>query len=129
MNRLTLLLLPFALLLRPSGALPAPTFTGKELARAAAAYERAREEGRFRDERDEREVNYFLGFVEGAALASRKVCVPSARGIRDQLGAATAAYLKKHPREWHLAPDTLVLKAVQPVFPCPNRTDRKGYKP
>jgi hypothetical protein len=96
-----------------------PQFSGKDLARGAALYERAREERSFRNEQEEREVNYFVGYVEGAALASRKICVPSTRGVREQLGDATARYLRQHPREWHLPPDTLVVKALQPAFPCP----------
>jgi Rap1a immunity proteins len=118
MKRTLVLLLVLGALAPLRAALPAPAFTGKELARAAALYERARQEGRFRNEQEEREVNYFVGYVEGAALASRKICVPSTRGVRDQLGDATAKYLRQHPREWHLPPDTLVVKAVQPVFPC-----------
>jgi hypothetical protein len=38
--------------------------------------------------------------------------------VREQLGDATATYLRQYPREWHLAPNTLVVKALQPVFPC-----------
>lgn len=102
---------------RTAAAAP-PQFSGKDLARSAALYERARAKGGFRNEQEEREVNYFLGYVEGAALASRKVCIPSTRGVREQLGDATATYLRQYPREWHLAPDTLVVKALQPVFPC-----------
>jgi hypothetical protein len=95
-----------------------PAFTGRDLARAAALYEKAREEGRFRNEQEEREVNYFVGFVEGAALAERTLCVPSARGTRQQLGDITAKYVRGHPREWHLAPDVLVVKALRPTFSC-----------
>jgi hypothetical protein len=122
MNRIQLVLLALVAVARPLPALPAPppAFTGGDLARGAALYERSRQEGRFRNEQEEREVNYFMGFVEGAALASRKICLPSTRGVRDQLGAATAKYVRQHPREWHLPPDTLVVKAVQPVFPCSN---------
>jgi hypothetical protein len=119
MKRISLLLLALGTLAGWRLALPAPTqFSGKDLARSAALYERARQEGGFRNEQEEREVNYYVGYVEGAALASRKLCIPSTRGVRDQLGDATARYLRGHPREWHLPPDTLVEKALQPVFPC-----------
>ncbi|MFO1206616.1 MAG: Rap1a/Tai family immunity protein [Burkholderiales bacterium] len=95
-----------------------PAYTGHDLARSAAVYERARHEGKFRNEQEERQVNYFVGYVEGAALASRKLCIPSQRGTREQMGEITANYLRQHPREWHLAPDTLVVKALQPAFSC-----------
>lgn len=119
MKRAILLLIAFAVAApwRATSAAP-PAFGGKDLARSAALYERARQEGGFRNEQEEREVNYYVGYVEGAALASRKLCIPSTRGVRDQLGDATAKYLRQHPREWHLPPDTLVVRALQPVFPC-----------
>lgn len=103
----------------PLTALPATVFTGKELARVAALYERARQEGRFRNEREERDVNYFMGYAEGAALSSRKICLPSTRGVREQVADTTAKYLRQHPRELNQAPDVLVVKALQPAFPCP----------
>ena len=118
MKQTTLVLLVFGAIATLGTAPPASAFTGKDLARAAALYERARQEGGFRNEQEEREVNYFVGYVEGAALASRKICVPSTRGVRDQLGDTTARYLRQHPREWHLPADILVVKAVQPMFPC-----------
>lgn len=95
-----------------------PAFSGKDLARSAALYERARQEGKFHNEQEERQVNYFAGYVEGAALASRTLCIPSKRGTREQMSEITARYLRLHPREWHLAPDTLVVKALQPAFSC-----------
>lgn len=101
----------------PTSAAP-PAFGGRDLARSATAYERARQVGSFRNEQEEREVNYFVGYVEGAALASRKLCIPATRGVREQLADATAKYLRHHPREWHLPPDALVEKALQPHFPC-----------
>ena len=104
----------------PCGALARPPdFTGKDLARLGALYENAVREGRFPTEQEERQVNYFMGYVEGAALASRKICLPSTPGVRDQLSAATARYLREHRGEWRVAPDALVVKAVQPLFPCP----------
>jgi hypothetical protein len=120
MKHTTLVLLVCGALAPPRTAVPAPppAFSGKDLARVAALYERSRQEGRFRNEQEERDVNYFMGYVEGAALASRKICLPSTRGVRDQLGDATAKYTRQHPREWHLPADTLVMKAVQPMFPC-----------
>lgn len=103
------------------------SFTGKDLARSAAVYERALQEGHFRNEAEEREVNYYLGYVEGAALASPRLCLPPARGMRNQLGAVTASYLRLHPREWHLAPDAVVLKAVLPLFGCSKSPAPKAH--
>jgi hypothetical protein len=119
MKRTALLLLALDVL-APSRTVLAvsPQFGGKDLARSAALYERARQEGGFRNEQEERQVNYFVGYVEGAALASRKICVPPTRGARDELADATAKYLRRNPREWHLAPDVLVVKALQPRFSC-----------
>jgi hypothetical protein len=119
MKHTVLALLALGAVAQAPTAQPAPpAFSGKDLGRAAALYERARQEGHFRNEQEEREVNYYLGYVEGAALASRRICVPSTREVRDQLGDATARYVRQHPREWHLPADTLVVKALQPLFPC-----------
>jgi hypothetical protein len=108
----------------PSPAGP-PKFTGNDLARLAALFERSRQQGRFLNEQEERQVNYFIGYVEGAALGSRDVCLPSTPGVREQLCTATASYLREHPSEWRLAPEILVVKAVEPVFPCAKKRPRK----
>jgi hypothetical protein len=130
MNGVPLLLFALAGSALSSATLSAPplAFTGKDLARSAAVYERALQEGHFRNEAEERDVNYYLGYVEGAAFASPKLCLPPSRGVRDQLGAATASYLRLHPREWHLAPDALVLKAVLPLFGCSKAPAPKAHK-
>ncbi len=103
----------------------AQDFTGKDLARLGKLYEASVRDGRFSSEYEERQVNYFIGYVEGAALASRSICLPSARGVRDQMSAATARYLREHPKQLHMAPDALVVKAVQPLFPCSTTSTRK----
>jgi hypothetical protein len=102
-----------------------PKFNGNDLARMAALYERSRQQGRFLNEQEERQVNYFIGYVEGAALASRDVCLPSTPGVREQLCATTASYLRTNPGNWRLAPDALVVKAVEPLFPCGKKGARK----
>jgi hypothetical protein len=44
---------------------------------------------------------------------------------RDPLGDSTARYLRQHPRERHRPANTLVVKAVQLVFPCSRTTAKK----
>ena len=102
-----------------------PDFTSKDLARMAKIYETSVRDGRFASEHEERQVNYFIGYVEGAALASRTICLPSTRGVRDQMSAATAKYIREHPSQLNMAPDALVVKAVQPLFPCTTTPNRK----
>ena len=102
-----------------------PEFTSRDLAQLAKAYEISVRDGRFASEHEERQVNYFVGYVEGAALASRSVCLPSRRGVRDQISAATAKYIREHPGQLNMAPDALVVKAVQPLFPCATTPNRK----
>lgn len=130
MKRIGLSCLALAVVAHP-GTLSAapPSFTGNDLARGATLYERARQEGKFRNEQEERQVNYFVGYVEGAALASRTLCIPSRRGTREQMGDVTAKYLRQHPREWHLAPDALVVKALQPTFSCSKPKHRGALSP
>jgi len=122
---LTVLCALLALAAPPPAPAAPPKFTGNDLARMAALYERSRQQGHYLNEQEERQVNYFIGYVEGAALGSRELCLPSTPGVREQLCTATATYLRQNPGNWRLAPDALVIKAVEPLFPCGKKRARK----
>jgi hypothetical protein len=107
---------------------PDRKYDGPELATFAALWEKGRADGNvvYGDE-NIRKVEYFIGFVNGTAFATRgrAWCSGEALAI-GQISAIAAKFIREHPELWHLNPASLVERALGEVFPCsPTTTPRR----
>lgn len=116
----TVLLALFLSAARAQSARKDYRYDGLELAEFAAIWEQSRAQGGlvYGDE-NVRRVEYFTGFVNGAALATlqRSWC-PREEFELGQIWGVVAKYLREHPEHWSQTPATLVQRALAQAFPC-----------
>ena len=64
----------------------------------------------------------YIGYIEGVidALGGILICPTSEMNAR-QASDIVTKYLEKHPENRHLSGDLLIVRAIQEVFPCPNK--------
>ncbi len=95
-------------------------YDGPELAASAALWEKSRADGNvIHGVENVRKAEYFIGFVNGTAFATRGRTWCSGEAlVVAQIWAISAKFIREHPELWHLNPDSLVELALGEVFPC-----------
>lgn len=93
---------------------------GNKLAEEAAVFQRWLRDSQTLNAKENFEVDYFMGYVDGVvgSMEHFVFCVPNGASLK-QVAAIVADYTMAHPKLWDKEGSEIVARALKETYPCP----------